>query len=407
MSVVGTTQMHLRNPFVIASWSIMFPGLGHLLLSKYISGFILFIWELFINYSAKINLGIFYTILGQFDKAKEVVDIRWAILYLPTYAFSIWNSYQSAVDLNKHYILAAREDAPITPFVMGPAGLNYLDKGSPWTALAWSMLMPGTGQLIIHRIIVGFFLLVAWISIIYMARFLPAMHFTLLGRFEDAIAVVDWKWLLNLPSIYFFAIYDAYANTVESNKLYEWEQAKFFRRDYQPKNFIIPFRGCRRKEDTMVIASTFEHNINLETVITAVQMKGIAKGDILAIPLDKREEEKKLFDTIHSSDDLSLLNFPVILATMLSVLGIVYGYVLPWGPIACGLGGMIVGMGAGLIAKLIATRSYGKKKLSKIEAEVILLIACNEQQKDMVKDLLWAHSAMGVSQLSLGSESST
>jgi len=96
-------------------------------------------------------------------------------------------------------------------------------------------------------------------------------------------------------------------------------------------------------------------------------MKGIAREDILAIPLDKREEEKKLFDTIHSSDDLSILNFPVILATMLCVLGIVYGHMLPWGPIACGLGGMIIGMGVGLVVKLIATREHGKRKLSKIE----------------------------------------
>ena len=30
----GTSQLHLQNPFVIAFWSIAFPGLRHLLLSK-------------------------------------------------------------------------------------------------------------------------------------------------------------------------------------------------------------------------------------------------------------------------------------------------------------------------------------------------------------------------------------
>lgn len=29
ISTLGTTQLHLRNPFVIASWSLAFPGLGH------------------------------------------------------------------------------------------------------------------------------------------------------------------------------------------------------------------------------------------------------------------------------------------------------------------------------------------------------------------------------------------
>ena len=34
VSTLGTTRLHLRNPFVIAWWSIAIPGLVHLLLSK-------------------------------------------------------------------------------------------------------------------------------------------------------------------------------------------------------------------------------------------------------------------------------------------------------------------------------------------------------------------------------------
>jgi hypothetical protein len=43
LSILGTTQMHLRNPFVIACWSVAFPGMGHLLLSKYLRGFLFLI----------------------------------------------------------------------------------------------------------------------------------------------------------------------------------------------------------------------------------------------------------------------------------------------------------------------------------------------------------------------------
>lgn len=45
VSIFGTTQIHLRNPSIIAWWSAAFPGCGHLLLSKYLRGFVLFIWE--------------------------------------------------------------------------------------------------------------------------------------------------------------------------------------------------------------------------------------------------------------------------------------------------------------------------------------------------------------------------
>jgi hypothetical protein len=52
VSIFGTTQFHLRNPYTIAWWSAAFPGFGHFLLSKYLLGLILFIWEVFVNYQA-------------------------------------------------------------------------------------------------------------------------------------------------------------------------------------------------------------------------------------------------------------------------------------------------------------------------------------------------------------------
>lgn len=42
VNTLGTTQLHLRSPWVVAFWSMMFPGLGHVLLSKYLRGYILF-----------------------------------------------------------------------------------------------------------------------------------------------------------------------------------------------------------------------------------------------------------------------------------------------------------------------------------------------------------------------------
>ncbi|WP_400246652.1 hypothetical protein [Niallia sp. JL1B1071] len=34
VSVLGTTQIHLRNPYIIGWWIAAFPGFGHHLLSK-------------------------------------------------------------------------------------------------------------------------------------------------------------------------------------------------------------------------------------------------------------------------------------------------------------------------------------------------------------------------------------
>src|SRR5699024_6688661 len=60
VNALGTTQIHSRNPYIIGWWSAAFPGFGHLLLSKYIHAFVLFIWEVVINLQANINLAIIY-----------------------------------------------------------------------------------------------------------------------------------------------------------------------------------------------------------------------------------------------------------------------------------------------------------------------------------------------------------
>lgn len=400
VSLFGTTQLHLRNPYVIACWSIIFPGMGHLLLSKYLRGFVLFAWEVFINYKAHINLLILYSFIGDFEKAKQVVDIQWMSLYVPTYIFAIWDSYRTTVDLNNSYRLAAREDAEIKPFKIGGTEINYLDKRVPWVSAIWSFLVPGTGQLYIHRLVAALFVVVWWVVICYYSNLLPSLHYTLLGDFKQAKSVLDMQWFLNIPSVYLFSAYDAYTNTVSNNKLYDWEQTKFLKNHYQNSNFTMPsYKSVR--SDMMYVVSTFEHSVYLELVITAIQMKGIKKESIMAISMDKKGEQRKLFDTIHGSDGLSLFDLPAILAALFGVFGGIYGFVLKWGPLLCGLIAIFIGLVTGFIIKLIITKKYEDRQVNKRSTEVVLIIECIESQMEMVKDTLWSHNALGVSKLDI------
>ena len=59
--------------------------------------------------------------------------------------------------------------------------------------------------------------------------------------------------------------------------------------------------------------------------INQLEEKGILKGDIVAIPLENTVQQTKLFDTIHHSDGLSLLDLAAVLGTVFSVLGASYG----------------------------------------------------------------------------------
>ncbi|MBP1964780.1 hypothetical protein [Paenibacillus aceris] len=240
VSLLGITQLHLRNPYIIAWWSAAFPGFGHLLLSKYFRGFMLIGWEMLINSQMHLNEAIVYTFTAQFDKANEVLNIRWMSLYAPVYLFSIYDSYRTSVDLNHQYLLARRENAPVESFKMSGMEINYLDKRSPWLAVVWSLLMPGMGQLYTHRIINAFFVLVNWIVVSYLSHLLEGIHYLLYWDLSRAASVLDMHWILFLPSIYGFAVYDAYVNTVEYNKLFDHEQAVMLKRSYQPPQFPFP-----------------------------------------------------------------------------------------------------------------------------------------------------------------------
>ena len=52
----------------------------------------------------------------------------------------------------------------------------------------------------------------------------------------------------------------------------------------------------------MYVFSSFEYSAYLELGISDLEKRGIAREKILAVPLDKRVEERKLLDTIHRAD---------------------------------------------------------------------------------------------------------
>lgn len=235
-----TNFLHLKNPWVTAWWSAAFPGFGHILLCNNVKGLLLMLWEILINVRSRLNLAIIYTFTGRFDMAKAILDRRWLLLYVGVFVYGIWDSYRGTIDLNKLSVLAYREKSLFFPVKISGMEINYLDKKSPWVSVAWSMFMPGLGHLYIHRLITGFVILAWTITIAYLSHVLEAIHFTAVGDFVQAIKVTNPQWLLFLPSIYCFSIYDSYVNTVEYNKLFEIEQGSFLKENYQDCEFEMP-----------------------------------------------------------------------------------------------------------------------------------------------------------------------
>lgn len=332
MNSIATNYLHLRNPFVIAWWSATFPGFAHISLGSYIAGFLLFTWEMLVNFHSNLNLAILYSFTGRFEMAKEIVNNRWLLLYAPVFIYCIWNGYQLTVDLNKLAILAERNESKIDPERITFFEINALDRRIPWVSTAWTLLTPGLGHLYTHRTPTAFFLLIWWIAVCYFSHVLQSIQFTALGLFDEAKAVLDPQWLIYMPSILGFALYDVYVNTVEYNRLFEQEQARMLEKEYQDLNFIMPVCGGNR----MHVVASFEHSLHLELAVTDLEQKGIEQSRICAIPLKTMKKERQLFDSIHRSDGESMLDVPTILGTIFMVFGVLWGFMWTWGPIIGG-----------------------------------------------------------------------
>lgn len=156
----------------------------------------------------------------------------------------------------------------------------------------------------------------------------------------------------------------------------------------------------------MQIFSTFEHTLHLELALSKIEKTGIFKEDIFAVPLDNRAEDRKLFDTIHRSDGVSLIDLGVALGTAFSVVTASIGFKLAWGPIYWGLIGAFTGFVLGFLIKLFFIKVIQKKKrlLRGKHSEVIMIINCQDSQAESIEQILWDHFAIGVAKVSFNSQ---
>ncbi|MBY0200765.1 MULTISPECIES: hypothetical protein [Priestia] len=149
----------------------------------------------------------------------------------------------------------------------------------------------------------------------------------------------------------------------------------------------------------MQIYATFEHSRFIEIAISQLEEDGVQ--NIFAVPLDNRVEERKLIDTIHRSDGVSLTQTGLFLAVIFSTIGASRGFILDWGPIYWGLIGAGFGFFIGFLFDFIVQKRHIKKEksLKGKGSEVILIIDCEESQKEQIEKLLWDNLALGLAKI--------
>ncbi|WP_156324612.1 hypothetical protein [Bacillus sp. FJAT-27245] len=380
-----------RNPLQVIWWSAAFPGAGHMALCKYFSGALLMAWEFFINVKAHINEAIFYSMIGEFQLAAEVIDTHWFFLYMGIYVFTMWDSYSTAIDLNKFSRLADRNDSPILPFKIGALEVNFLDYRKPWNGVFWSFMTPGLGAIYANRLPTGFFVTVCFVLTVYYSNALPAVLLTFEGKTELAGKAIDPQWFLNFPSILLTSVSSAYSDLLFTNSLFKIEQSRFLKKNFQPKEFSMPNK--RGGKNSMHFVSAFQHSAFLELALSDLEQNGISKESIFVATLDKNSPDFPDVRNTHN-EAASKYEFAFILGCVFMLLGSIYGFIWEWGPIIWALIGLVFGGALGLVLSFIFLRRKWFKK--KTQTEVVVIVECDKNQSELVERVLWEHKALGV-----------
>ncbi|WP_078553527.1 hypothetical protein [Bacillus alkalicellulosilyticus] len=391
ISLFGLNSVYPRTPWVAAWWSAMFPGFGHMFMGKHLHGFMMIIWELVVNNLAKLNMSIALSFHGRFEEAKAVLNDRWVLLYVAVYIYSIWDSYRGAVEINKSHTLSEIEDAPISPSIVSFLDVIILEKKKPWLGGIWSALTPGLGQLYSSSTLVGTFVLAWWIFVTYKAETIRVWLYSFLGDFSSATAIVDWQWFLFLPSMYCFAIYQAYTAVNASNILYDIEQIRYLRvRDENLGQQTTTIS----ENDTIQVIATFEHSPFVEMAIHEIEKIGIPAQHIVALPLENLESQTHIVDSIHRADGRSVLDGAMVGGSIFMVLGTIYGFIWYWGPIIWGLIGLVFGFFLGLVIELVLHKKE-IKLFSSRKSEVYMQVTCPSSMKERLINVLEVRKASG------------
>lgn len=147
----------------------------------------------------------------------------------------------------------------------------------------------------------------------------------------------------------------------------------------------------------MYITASFEHSIMLELVISELAQKGISQEQVCAIPMNVPQQEKIMLDTIQRADGLSMMDLATFSGTVLMLFGVMWGFCWTWGPIIWGTIGLFIGGTLGFAIKYVYYRFWVKGQPSKGKnAEVMLIVACQKSEGEMVEQLLSRHLALTV-----------
>jgi hypothetical protein len=97
-----------------------------------------------------------------------------------------------------------------------------MKKLSKTEAVLWSVALPGFAQLLAGQYIKGVLFIFLEFLINVASNFNLAIKYSFNWKIYDAIAVIDYQWLMFYPCLYMFAMWDAYRDAMPEEEKYSF-----------------------------------------------------------------------------------------------------------------------------------------------------------------------------------------
>jgi hypothetical protein len=91
-----------KKPILASLWSLLTPGLGHVYARKIDEGTIMLVSWIGTSYMSHFCEAIVFSLVGDFDSARAVLDYQWLLFAPSLYGYSVYASYAGVVEVNKY-----------------------------------------------------------------------------------------------------------------------------------------------------------------------------------------------------------------------------------------------------------------------------------------------------------------
>ncbi|MBB6669635.1 hypothetical protein [Cohnella nanjingensis] len=141
----------------------------------------------------------------------------------------------------------------------------------------------------------------------------------------------------------------------------------------------------------MLIIGTFEHSLELEQALAAVERIGVNPARILAVGMDASTDPR----TVAGKRTVDGVEVGLACATALAVIGSSVGFILAWGPIVWGLIAALAGFAIGYALRSLGSKRTGSHRRPRTPwPEVTVFVECLDEQSQEIRGILRRYGAL-------------